>query len=94
MKETKYYAIGALCTLAIAVPAAVIALATTAMLDLYLPEIGRSLTDAAATGWRELVSGFSGRLPEAAGMLIGQLLLMAVLLVGGSKALQRGVQAG
>lgn len=94
MRNAKYYTTGALWTLALALPAALIALAVAAVFDLYLFEVGRGLTAALQAAWEGLASGFGGRWPEVVGMLIGQLLLMAVLLIGGSKVRQRDVQAG
>lgn len=94
MRDTKLYVTGAFWTLALALPAALLALAVAVFFDRYAVEIGRGLTAALQADWHGLLGEFSDRWPEVAGMIIGQLLLMAVLLFGGSKALRREVQAG
>ncbi len=94
MREAKIYTIGALWTFALALPAGLLALAVAVFFDRYAVEISRGLTAALQADWHRLLGEFSDRWPEVVGMLIGQLLLMAVLLIGGSKALRREVQAG
>lgn len=94
MRNTKYYVAGALWTLALALPAVLLALAVSTFFDRYVVEIGRGLTAILQANWLGLANAFRGRLPEVAGMLIGQLLLLAALLVGGSRALRQDLKAG
>lgn len=94
MRDSKYYAIGALWTLALALPALLLALAVSAFFDRYFVDVVSGLTAIVKVDWQQLVGGFSGRWPEVVGILIGQLLLLAVLLIGGSRALERDVKAG
>lgn len=84
MGKVQYHAIGAAWTLALAIPAALLALALAAFLDLYAVELVNALIAALQADWQTFAST---RWPEVAGMVIGQLLLMAILLMGGAKAL-------
>jgi hypothetical protein len=77
-------------TLALALPAGLLALGILAALDEYLPRIASWLPGA---DWNALALEASARWPEAAGILVGQLLLLAILLIGGRKALDRRAQA-
>jgi len=84
MGSVKYFALGLTLTLALAVPAALLALAVAAFLDLYLAERASTLFAALRVDWQAFANT---RWPELAGMVVGQLLLMAMLLMGRAKAL-------
>jgi hypothetical protein len=84
MGKVQYYAAGAAWTVALALPAALLALSLAAFFDRYSIEVARALGAAYQADWQAFVSI---RWPELAGMVIGQLLLMAILLIGGIKAL-------
>ncbi len=84
MGKVQYHAIGAAWTLALAIPATLLALAVAAFLDLYAVELANALIAALQADWQTFAST---RWPELAGMVIGQLLLMAILLMRGVKAL-------
>lgn len=84
MGKVRLHAIGAIWTLVLAVPAALLALAIVAFFDRYSVEIAGALAAAFKADWQAFASI---RWPELAGMVIGQLLLMAILLMGGAKAL-------
>jgi hypothetical protein len=71
-------------TLALALPTGLLALGLVATLDEYLPRVWAALSGA---NWSALALEAGARWPELAGMLVGQLLLMAILVVGGRKAL-------
>ncbi len=84
MGSMKVLALGLALTLALAVPAGLLALAVAAFLDLYLAEIASALFAALRVDWQAFANT---RWPELAGMVIGQLLLMAILLMGRARAL-------
>ena len=90
MGKVQYHAVGAVWTLALAIPAALLALALAAFLDLYAVELVNALFAALQADWQTFAST---RWPEVAGMVIGQLLLMAILLMGGAKALAGNPEA-
>lgn len=94
MRSSKYYTAAVFWTLALAIPAGLLALAAAASFDRFVVEIGRGIAAVLQADWPALAGEFSGRLPEVGGMLIGQLLLLAVLLIGGSRALRKDAQAG
>jgi hypothetical protein len=94
MRKLQYYGTAAFWTLAVAVPAALLALAVVAFLDRFAFEISRGLSAALRADWPGLAREASARLPEAAGMLVGQLLLLAILLLGGRRAQQINSKAG
>jgi hypothetical protein len=71
-------------TLALALPCGLLALALVAALDEYLPRVAAAVAGA---DWSALALEAGARWPELAGMLVGQLLLMAILVVGGRKVL-------
>ncbi len=84
MGKVQYHAIGAAWTVVLSVPAAMLALSIAVFFDRYSVEVASALTAVYRTDWQALAST---RWPELAGMVIGQLLLMAILLMGGAKAL-------
>ena len=90
MGKVQYHAVGAVWTLARAIPAALLALALAAFLDLYVVELVNALIAALQADWQTFAST---RWPEVAGMVIGQLLLMAILLIGRAKALAGNPEA-
>ena len=91
MRQLKYLGAGAGYTVALALPAALFAFALAVCFDRYFVEITRALDSALRAGWGTF---FSSRWPEAVGMVVGQLLLMAVLLFGGVKASGNVAAAG
>ena len=80
-------------TLALALPSGLLALGIVATLDEYLPRISAALTAALRSNWSALALEAGARWPELAGMLVGQLLLLAILVVEGRKALGSRSQA-
>ena len=80
-------------TLALALPSGLLALGIVAYLDEYLPRISAALTAALRANWSALALEAGARWPELAGMLVGQLLLLAILVVEGRKALGSRSQA-
>lgn len=77
-------------TLAMALPFTLLALGLVAFLDENLPRLAMAL---AGIDWSALRLEASARAPELAGMLVGQLVLMAILLFGGRRALENRAQA-
>ncbi len=70
-------------TLVIAIPFTALALSAAAYLTENLGQITRSLTEfsrTASVSGRGLVLEFSERWPEIAGMIIGQLVILTILL--------------
>jgi len=65
-------------------------LAVAAFLDVYAFDIAGALMAALRVDWQAFAST---RWPELAGMVIGQVLLMAILLLGGAKALVKDSEA-
>jgi hypothetical protein len=90
MGKVRLFALGTLWTAALAVPAALLALAIAVFFDLYLVEAVDALAALFAADWQTFASI---RWPELAGMVIGQLLLMAIILLGGAKALAGNPEA-
>ena len=90
MGKVRLYALGTLWTLALAIPAALLALAIAAFLDIYLVEFTNAVAALFAADWQAFASI---RWPELAGMVIGQLLLMAILLIGGARVLKGDPEA-
>jgi hypothetical protein len=84
MRSVQYLGSGAAWTAALALPAAMFGLCLAALIDRYSVEIASAVARAFDANWRAFVAL---RWPEAAGILIGQLLLMAVLLLAGGRAL-------
>ena len=78
-------------TVALAVSAALWAPSIAVFFDRYSVEIASPLTAASRADWQAFASI---RRPELAGdMVIGQLLLMAILLMGGARALAGNPEA-
>lgn len=90
MGRVQYHAIGAASILALTVPAALLGLAVAAFLNVYAFDIAGALMAALRVDWQAFAST---RWPELAGMVIGQVLLMAILLLGGAKALVKDSEA-
>ena len=90
MGKVRYHVIGAVWTVALIVPAALLALSIAVFFDRYTVEIASALTAVFNADWQAFVNI---RWPELAGMVIGQLLLMAILLMGGAKALAGNPEA-
>lgn len=65
-------------TLVLAIPCTALALTATALFTDHIPEIA---TAVRAQDWGALTSEAAARWPEIAGMVIGQLVLMALILV-------------
>jgi hypothetical protein len=66
-------------TLVLAVPFTVIALVGTAYISNHLGEIATAVS--ALVNWRGVAVEGSARWPEIAGMIIGQLLILSILLI-------------
>ncbi|HSQ18217.1 MAG TPA: hypothetical protein VLM83_10995 [Anaerolineales bacterium] len=70
-------------TLVIAIPFTALALSAVAYLTENMSEIARSITEfsrSTSVSGRGLVLEFSERWPEVAGMIIGQLVILTILL--------------
>ena len=70
-------------TLVIAIPFTALALSAVAYLTENMSEIARSITEfsrSTSVSGRGLVLEFSERWPEVAGMIIGQLVILKILL--------------
>jgi hypothetical protein len=81
MKKVQFYAV--FWTLVIAIPFTALALSAVAYLTENLGQITRSITEfsqSASVGGRGLVLEFSERWPEIAGMIIGQIVILTILL--------------
>jgi hypothetical protein len=90
MTQLKSLTCAVLGTLALALPSGLLALGIVAALDELLPRLAATVQRA---NWGALALEAGARWPELAGMLVGQLLLLAILLVGGRKALANRSEA-
>ena len=77
MRKVQMYA--TLWTLVLAVPFTVIALVGTAYITNHLGDIATAIS--ALVNWRGIAVEGSARWPEIAGMIIGQLLILSILLI-------------
>lgn len=77
MRKVQVYA--TVWTLVLAVPFTVMALVGTAYITNHLGDIATALSQLA--NWRGLAVEGSARWPEIAGMIIGQLLILSILLI-------------
>ena len=77
MRKVQMYA--AVWTLVLAVPFTVIALVGTAYISNHLGEIATAL--GSLVNWRGVAVEGSARWPEIAGMIVGQLLILSILLI-------------
>ena len=77
MRKIQMYA--TVWTLVLAVPFTVIALAGTAYITNHLGDIATAIS--ALVNWRGVAVEGSARWPEIAGMIIGQLLILSILLI-------------
>jgi len=68
-------------TLALAIPSLIVALAGLAFLTDYAPQIEMFIRQQTSIGGQGWLAEFSGRLPEVAGMVIGQIVILMILLV-------------
>ena len=94
MRRARTFGSGAFWTLALGVPATLFALALVAYLDEHLYSIFAWAGTVLGADWDAIASEASARWPEVVGMLVGQLLLMTILVLGGTKALIRKTEAG
>jgi len=81
MRKVQFFAV--FWTLVIAIPFTALALSAAAYLTDNLGQITRSLTEFSRTtsvSGRGLVLELSARWPEIAGMIIGQLVILTILL--------------
>ena len=77
MRKVQMYA--AVWTLVLAVPFTVIALVGTAYISNHLGEIATAVSSL--VNWRGVAVEGSARWPEIAGMIVGQLLILSILLI-------------
>lgn len=77
MRKVQIYA--TVWTLLLAIPFTVIALVGTAYITNHLGDIAGAI--AALINWRGVAVEGSARWPEIAGMIIGQLLILSILLI-------------
>jgi hypothetical protein len=77
MRNVQMYA--TVWTLVLAVPFTVIALVGTAYITNHLGEIATAVS--ALVNWRGVAVEGSARWPEIAGMIVGQLLILSILLI-------------
>ena len=77
MRKVQMYA--TVWTLVLAVPFTVIALVGTAYITNHLGEIATAVS--ALANWRGVAVEGSARWPEIAGMIVGQLLILSILLI-------------
>ena len=77
MRKIQMYA--TVWTLMLAVPFTVIALVGTAYISNHLGEIATAVS--ALVNWRGVAVEGSARWPEIAGMIVGQLLILSILLI-------------
>ncbi len=89
MARLRFLTTAALGTLALALPASLLALGFVAYLDEHLLDISAALR----ANWPALAREAMARWPEVAGMVIGQLLLMAILVLGGRKVVKLNAEA-
>lgn len=81
MVEIKKSLIGSLWFLILALPATALALCGVALLDEYLPAIVNKLVMVGRIDWFAVRLEASARWPEVAGMAIGQMLIIGLLLL-------------
>jgi hypothetical protein len=79
-------------TLALGVPALAMALLLVAFLDENIPRLAAEVAQI-NIDIPTLANEFSARWPEVAGMVIGQLVIMILLLMSGSRLLQESTEA-
>ena len=77
MRKIQMYAI--VWTLVLALPFTVIALVGTAYITNHLGDVATAVSSLA--NWRGVAVEGSARWPEIAGMIIGQLLILSILLI-------------
>lgn len=77
MRKVQFLAVGF--TLALAVPFTVAALVGAAWMTNHLTEIGTAINGL--LNWRGLAVEGSARWPEVAGMILGQILILSILLL-------------
>jgi hypothetical protein len=77
MRKVQMYAI--VWMLMLALPFTVIALVGTAYITNHLGDIANAVSEL--VNWRGLAVEGSARWPEIAGMIIGQLLILSILLI-------------
>jgi len=77
MRKVQMYA--TVWTLVLAVPFTVMALVGTAYITNHLGEIATAVS--ALVNWRGVAVEGSARWPEIAGMIVGQLLILSILLI-------------
>ena len=77
MRKVQMYA--TVWTLVLAVPFTVIALVGTAYITNHLGEIATAVSTL--VNWRGVAVEGSARWPEIAGMIVGQLLILSILLI-------------
>jgi len=77
MRKIQMYAI--IWTLVLALPFTVIALVGTAYITNHLGDVATAVSSLA--NWRGVAVEGSARWPEIAGMIIGQLLILSILLI-------------
>jgi hypothetical protein len=77
MRKVQVYA--TVWTLVLALPFTVMALVGTAYITNHLGDIANAVGELA--NWRGLAVEGSARWPEIAGMIIGQLLILSILLI-------------
>jgi hypothetical protein len=77
MRNVQMYA--TVWTLVLAVPFTVIALVGTAYITNHLGEIATAVSSL--VNWRGVAVEGSARWPEIAGMIVGQLLILSILLI-------------
>ncbi len=77
MRKIQMYA--TVWTLVLAVPFTVIALVGTAYITNHLGDITTAISSL--VNWRGLAVEGSARWPESAGMIVGQLLILSILLI-------------
>jgi hypothetical protein len=81
MRKVQFFAV--FWTLVIAIPFTALALSAVAYLTENMNEIARSITEfsqSTSVSGRGLVLELSARWPEIAGMVIGQLVILTILL--------------
>ena len=68
-------------TYALAIPFTALALVGAAFLTEHITDLANALTLANATTWHNVGLEASARWPEVAGMIIGQLVILLLLLI-------------
>jgi hypothetical protein len=77
MRRAQFLAV--IWTYALAIPFTAMALVGAAFLTEHITDIANALTNAAA--WQNLGLEASARWPEVAGMIVGQLVILLLLLI-------------